>query len=170
MSKAFTRESDDLPELPARPRPPSPLPPGAKNYLTADGARRLREELDHLVGEDRPRVAASQADAEAKGQLQALDQRIAYVSQCLQTAVVVAMPGGPADQVRFGASVTVRDRGGVESRYRIVGLDETDIERGWVSWLSPIAKALFNARVGERVRFRFPSGEEELEIVDIDYE
>ena len=170
MSKAFTRESDDLPELPARPRPPSPLPPGAKNYLTADGARRLREELDHLVGEDRPRVASSQPGADAKRQLQVLDQRIAYLSQCLQTAVVVAKPGGPTDQVRFGANVTVRDRGGAESHYRIVGLDETDIDRGWVSWLSPIAKALLNARVGERVRFKFPSGEEELEIANIAYE
>ena len=170
MSKAFTRESDDLPEPPARPRPPAPLPPGAKNYLTPDGARRLREELERLVEEDRPRVAASQQDADTKRQLQALDQRIAYLNQSLQTAVVVTSPGGPADQVRFGASVTVRERGGVESRYRIVGLDETDIDRGWVSWLSPIAKALLNARVGERIRFRFPSGEEELEIVDIAYD
>src|ERR1043165_3209513 len=135
MSKAFTRESDDLPDLPARPRPPSPLPPGAKNYLTSDGARRLREELDHLVEEERPRVAASPQDPDAKRQLQALDQRIAYLDQSLQSAVVVASPRGPADQVRFGASVAVRDRGGVESRYRIVGVDETDVDRGWVSWL-----------------------------------
>jgi transcription elongation factor GreB len=57
-----------------------------------------------------------------------------------------------------------------ETRYRIVGLDETDTDRGWVSWLSPIARSLLNARLGERVRFKFPSGEEELEIVCIEYE
>ena len=170
MSKAFTRESDDLPDLPVRPRQPSPLPPGAKNYLTSDGARRLREELDRLVEVERPRVAAGQQDADAKRQLQALDQRMAYLNQSLESAVVVASPGGPPDQIRFGATVTVREGGGVKSRYRIVGLDETDLDRGWVSWLSPIAKALLNARLGERVRFRFPSGEEELEIVEISYE
>ena len=64
----------------------------------------------------------------------------------------------------------VRERNGEAARYRIVGVDETDIDRGWVSWLSPIAKALLNARLGQRVRFRFPSGEAELEIVDIRYE
>lgn len=170
MSKAFTRESDDLPEPPALLRPPTPLPPGAKNYLTPGGARRLREELERLVEKDRPQVAAGLQDPDTKRQLQALDQRIAYLNQSLQSAVVVTSPGGPADLVRFGASITVRERSGAESRYRIVGLDETDIDRGWVSWLSPIAKALLNARIGDRVRFRFPSGEEELEIVSIAYE
>ena len=65
--------------------------------------------------------------------------------------------------VRFGATVVVREESGEESTYRIVGVDETDIDRGWVSWLSPIAKTLMNARPGKRVRFKFPAGEEELE-------
>ena len=72
--------------------------------------------------------------------------------------------------VRFGATVTVRERSGTEERYRIVGVDEMDIDRGWVSWLSPIAKALLNARLGRRVRFKFPSGEKELEIIRVEYE
>ena len=67
-------------------------------------------------------------------------------------------------------SVLVRSSSGEESRYRIVGVDETDIDRGWVSWVSPIARALVNAQVGQRVRFKFPSGEEELEIVEIAFE
>ena len=79
-------------------------------------------------------------------------------------------PAPPHDQVRFGATVTVREPDGEESRYRIVGADETDIDRGWVSWLSPIAKALLNARLGERVRLRLPGGERELEITGITYE
>ncbi|MCX7825223.1 MAG: GreA/GreB family elongation factor [Verrucomicrobiae bacterium] len=85
-------------------------------------------------------------------------------------SVVVAQPPAERDRVQFGATVTVRDRSGQETRYRIVGVDETDIDRGWVSWLSPVAKALLNARLGERVRFKFPSGEEELEVVGIAYE
>ncbi len=72
--------------------------------------------------------------------------------------------------VRFGASVRVRRADGEEDDYRIVGVDEIDLDRSWVSWLSPIARALLNARRGQRVRFRFPSGEEELEIVEISYD
>ncbi len=79
-------------------------------------------------------------------------------------------PSGDADVVRFGATVTVRRSDGSEDTYRIVGVDEIDLERSWVSWQSPIAKALLNARRGERVRFKFPSGEEELEIAGVSYE
>jgi len=169
VSKAFTRESDDVPELPALPRQPSPLPPGAKNYLTREGAARLREELNRLL-QDRVQLAASQGDVEAKQQLQIVDQRIDRLQQSLRSAVVVSPPVAPEDRVRFGASVTVREHSGAESRYRIVGVDETDLNRGWISWVSPLAKALLNARLGQRVRFKLPSGEEELEIVELAYE
>lgn len=146
MSKAFTRESDDEHDEPLAPRPSAALPPGTKNLLTPDGAERLREELD------------------APG---CAPKRRRQIEETLRTAVVTP---SPADRgvVRFGAVVAVRRDGG-EASYRIVGVDETDPDRGWVSWLSPIAKALLGARSGGRVRFRFPSGEEELEIVAIDY-
>jgi transcription elongation factor GreB len=170
MSKAFTRESDDEQERSLPLRQPSVLPPGAKNYLTPNGAKRLRDELDRLVEVDRPRVAAAQDQKEVKRQLEEIDLRIRHLHQSLQSAVVAVPPAKPWEQVRFGATVTVRNSGGAESRYRIVGLDETDLERDWVSWLSPIAKALLNARLGQKVRFKFPSGEEELEIVAIEYE
>ena len=173
MSKAFTRESDDTPELPVRPPRASLLPTGAKNYLTPDGAARFRAELDKLLQTERPNAAPDSepsTEADARRQLQALDARIAELQQALHAAVVVPAPAPPHEQVRFGATVTVRERSGEETRYRIVGVDETDIDRGWVSWLSPIAKALLNARLGQRVRFKFPSGEAELEIVEIRYE
>ena len=64
---------------------------------------------------------------------------------------------------------TNRDAAGEESTYRIVGVDEADVDRDWVSWVSPIARALLNARLGQRVRFRFPAGEDELEVVRIEY-
>lgn len=170
MSKAFTRESDDLPDQPVLPRQSSLLPPGAKNYLTLSGVRQLREDLDRLIQTERPKVAASPESDDAKRQLQVLDQRIHYLEQSLQSAVVVTPPMAPWDKVHFGATVTVRERNGSESRYRIVGVDETDLDRNWVSWLSPIARALLNARLGQRVRFKLPSGETELEIVGIAYE
>ena len=167
MSKAFTRE-DDLPDPTPTRRSPSPLPPGGKNYLTPDGARRLRAELDRLVEVERPQAAATSGDAREK--LRALDERIQHLRQSLQTAFVVDPPVTAEDRVRFGATVTVREPDGEESRYRIVGLDEADADRDWVSWLSPIAKALLNARAGERVRLRLPRGERELEIIGIVYE
>ena len=168
MSKAFTRESDDAPDLPITPRRSS-LPPGAKNYLTPEGERQLRDELNRLTQVERPRLASASEDAEAKRLVQGVDQRIADLQQCLQSAVVVPPPAAGEERVRFGATVTVRERSG-EARYRIVGVDEADFDRGWVSWLSPIAKTLLNARLGQKVRFKFPSGEEELEIVGITYE
>ena len=169
MSKAFTRESDDETEVPIA-RQPSPLPPGAKNYLTPVGERRLREELDRLLQVERPQLSASPEDSDVKRRLQMLDQQVQYLQQSLHTAVVVPAPAAPWEQVRFGATIAVRTSDGGQESYRIVGVDEVDLDRNWVSWISPIAKALLNARLGQRVRFKFPSGETELEIVGINYE
>jgi transcription elongation factor GreB len=170
MSKAFTKESDELPEPSLRVRAASPLPPGAKNYLTAHGAERLREEAKWLVEVERPKLMASLENSqEARQQVRLLDERVSHLQQVLYTATIVPVPVESDGRVRFGATVTVRRRGGEEDSYRIVGVDETDVEQNRVSWLSPIAKALINARVGERVRFRFPSGEEELEVTEITY-
>jgi transcription elongation factor GreB len=169
MSKAFTRESDDVPELPV-PRHAVVLPPGAKNLLTPGGAVRLRAELERLTREERPRLAASIGDdSDAKRRLQALDQRLGHLQETLHTADVIEPPTVRDDVVRFGATVLVRERSGEQTTYRIVGVDETDLDQNWVSWLSPIAKALLNARVGQRVRFKFPAGEEELEILSVSY-
>ncbi|MST00366.1 MAG: transcription elongation factor GreB [Pedosphaera sp.] len=169
MSKAFTRESDDAPEQPLL-RAPAMLPPGVKNYVTPAGARQMRELLDQLIQVERPRTAALADVAEVKRQLQLIDQRLAVLEQSLRTGEIVPPPTPPWEQVRFGASVTVRDRSGIETCYRIVGVDETDLDRDWVSWRSPVAKALLNARLGQRVRFHVPAGEQELEITGIRYE
>jgi transcription elongation factor GreB len=170
MSKAFTREDDVAAEPILRPQLSTLLPPGAKNYITPDGARRLQDELNHLTQEERPRLAALPDDADAKSQLAVVDQRIAQIDESLRIAEVVQPPTENEEVVRFGATVVVRNRAGDQMNYRIVGVDETDIDRGWVSWRSPIARALINARVGQRVKFRFPAGEDELEIVNVKYE
>ncbi|EEF61479.1 GreA/GreB family elongation factor [Pedosphaera parvula] len=170
MSKAFTKEADDNPEAPTLPRPVSVLPPGAKNYLTPDGAQRLRAELNRLQAEKRSQTATGEFSGNAQTEMQLVGQHILQLEQSLATAEIVPPPPQPWEQVRFGATVTVRDESGNETRYRIVGVDETDIDRDWVSWLSPIARALINARIGERVHFRFPAGEKQLEIVSITYE
>lgn len=169
MSRAFVRETD-VPQLPELPPLVSPLPPGTKNMLTARGARRLQDELTRLAEQARPRLAAAPADdLDAKRELQVLDQRIRYLQASLRTAEIAPAGDGMADTVRFGATVTVRDAAG-EARYRIVGVDETDPDRGEVSWLSPLARALLNAKTGDRVVFNAPAGKRELEIVRVEYE
>ncbi|MBL9199040.1 MAG: GreA/GreB family elongation factor [Opitutaceae bacterium] len=170
MSRAFVRETD-VPQLPELPPLASPLPPGAKNYLTAAGAARLRAELTALLETRRPRLAAAAPDDfDAKRELQLLDQRARYLQESLRTAEVVAPLAAPDDTVRFGATVTVRDAAGEMTAYRIVGVDEIDLERGHVSWLSPLARALLNTRIGTRVSLRTPRGARELEVVGLAYE
>lgn len=170
MSRAFVRESD-MPQVPELPAQVSPLPPGAKNYLTPGGAERLREELARRLEQERPRLAAAAPDdQDAKRELQVLDQRIRYLRESLRTAEISEPPPPPHDTVRFGATVTVRESTGEQTRYRIVGVDETNLERNEVSWLSPLGRALLNARLGERVTFRAPRGAQELEIIRIAYE
>lgn len=169
MSRAFVRETDfdQLPELPPL---ASPLPPGARNFLTARGAEKLRAELARKRDDERPRLASAPADdIDAKRELQALDQRIRYLQESLRTAEIPPRPEPPHEVVRFGATVTVREKNR-EERYRIVGVDETDLDNNRVSYLSPIARALLNAKLGQRVQFKAPRGIRELEIAAIDYE
>lgn len=119
--------------------------------------------------EQRLKLVSSSDLPQNKTDLQSLDQRIVRLQQSLESAVITPAPPPPWEQVRFGATVTVRNERGEESQYRIVGADETDVDRGWVSWLSPIAKALLNARLGQKVRFKFPDGEAQLEITRITF-
>jgi transcription elongation factor GreB len=170
MSKAFLREDDFQSEETAA-TPIKLLPRGAKNYMTPAGVARLQAELRELT-EERSILVAEKNDPDVKRRLQKLDQRMRHLQQSLHSAEVVAAPGGTSERntVLFGATITVRDTSGVETRYRIVGVDETDLERGDVSWLSPLAQALLNARVGERVTFKAPRGQTELLIVGVSYD
>ncbi len=170
MSKAFTRESDDAPERPARPRRVSTLPPGTKNYLTASGAASFREELERVEMVERPALAALPESDPRREHLMALDDRLAQLRDTLASAVIVEPPAPPHEQVRFGATVTVHHARGETVRYRIVGVDETDLDRDWISWLSPLARALLNARPGDTLRVRLPAGDDQLTILEIGYE
>ena len=179
MNKAFVRE--DAPEE-EEPNLPS-LPAGTKNYMTPAGHARMQAELAHLVRTERPEVvnivswAAGNGDRSENGdyiygkkRLREIDRRIRFLTKRLENAVVV----DPArqendDVVFFGATVTVLEEDGAESRYSIVGLDEAEPGRNRISWISPLARALFKARVGDSVRFQAPGGPRELEIIDIEY-
>lgn len=186
MSKAFTRESDQEQELDAEEAEQEALPgapPGSKNYMTPGGAARLRQELHELLHEKRPEVvrtvswAASNGDRSenadytyGKRRLREIDRRIRFLTRRLDLAEVVDPARQSSDQVLFGATVTVRDEEDRERTFRIVGIDETDVSAGKVSWISPIARALLGARVGDVVTFKSPKGEEELEVIRLRYE
>jgi len=182
MSKAFTKESDgedddDLPDEIAG------LPAGAKNYMTPQGFDRLREELMTLMRKERPEVvqvvtwAAANGDRSENGdylygkkRLREIDRRIRFLSKRLERSEVVDPAKRPkTDQVFFGATVTCANAKGEERTVKIVGVDEVDPGRGHVSWISPIARALLRAHEGDLVRMRTPGGEEEIEIVKVDY-
>ncbi|HEY2749020.1 MAG TPA: GreA/GreB family elongation factor [Polyangia bacterium] len=157
MSKAFTKEDEGgVEELP----PVDSWPAGVKNYLTPAGHAALKQEIDRLR-------EAPRADAQAR--LRA-DARLRALLPRLEAAEVIDPVVQPRDVVRFGATVDVEDEGGARRRYRIVGVDEVDARRGWVSWRSPIARALTGRRVGEAATAHTPAGDEELVVVAIDYE
>jgi transcription elongation factor GreB len=184
MSKAFTRE-DDAPEDDFDGEEDSnPIPPGSKNYLTPLGWRRMRDELTWLVKKERPDVTSvvswaaklgdrsENADYQyGKKRLREIDRRIRYLTKRLEAAEVVDPATREAtDQVFFGATVTYADRAGAEHTVRIVGLDEMDPAHNYVSWVSPIARALIKAREGDTVTLRTPLGDEPIEILEVRYE
>jgi len=179
MSKAFTRESDEVEEdEPAE----APEPSVSRYYMTPAGYGRLRAELKSLVEVERPEVvrtvswAASNGDRSENGdyiygkrRLREIDRRVRFLIRRLENSEVVHSAGRDSDQVFFGATVTVRSRAGEERIVTIVGLDEVDTAHGRISWVSPMAKALIKAREGDVVTLRTPGGNEELEIVEVNY-
>src|SRR6266853_5506594 len=180
MSKAFTKESD---RADSEAEEADALPAHAKNYVTPAGLAALREELRTLLRVERPKVvdvvswAAGNGDRSENGdyiygkrRLHEIDRRIRFLSRRLESAEVVdAQQQKNRDQVFFGATVTYANRRGTEMTITIVGVDEADLDRGQVSWLSPIARALMKAYEGDIVELRAPAGVEQIEVLAIRY-
>jgi transcription elongation factor GreB len=182
MSKAFTKETDgeeDEPQLDVG----TAVSAGFKNYITPAGHKRLNDEIAHLWTEDRPKLvetiawAASNGDRSENGdyiygkrKLREIDRRIRFLSQRIDSAVIVDNAGKDHACVYFGATVTFADESGNEQTVSIVGVDEIDTGCGRVSWVSPIATALLKGSVGDVVPLRAPRGTEEIEIIAIRYD
>ena len=181
MSKAFTKESDGDEDDDDLALPP--LPTGGKNYITPAGYERLRSELLGLIDDERPKVvevvhwAASNGDRSENGdyhygkkRLREIDRRIRFLTQRLEIAEI-SDPGihHGTDQIFFGAEVTYADATGGERTITILGIDEADSAAGQVSWISPIARALLKARVGDEVQLVTPQGPQVIEIVAVRY-
>ena len=184
MNKAFTREpegdtddaADDEPSAP-------PLPPGTRNYLTPAGYQRLRAELLGLLDDERPKVvevvswAAKNGDRSENGdylygkkRLREIDRRIRFLTKRLDIAEVVdpSLHHG-RDQIFFGATVRYVNQRDEERTVTIKGVDEADSSRGEVSWISPIARALLKARVGDELQLATPGGIERIEVIEVGY-
>jgi transcription elongation factor GreB len=180
MSKAFTREDDGPDE---ELEPSLRLPAGVRNYITPNGYRKLKEELEQLWKVERPALvqtvswAASNGDRSENGdyiygkkRLREIDRRVRFLRKRLEQAEVVdPAQRGECEQVFFGATVTVCGSDGCASVYRIVGVDEADAGNGLISWVSPLARALLKLREGDVATLRTPSGIQELEILSVAY-
>jgi transcription elongation factor GreB len=182
VSKAFTKETETEEELPEASGDEG-LPAGAKNYITPAGFQRLRDELQHLLRVERPKVvetvswAAGNGDRSENGdyiygkkRLREIDRRIRFLSKRLEISQIV----DPAaqqnkDRVFFGATVTYANSRGEEKTVTIVGVDEADLDEGKVSWIAPIARALRGAEEGDTVELRTPAGVETIEVIAIRY-
>jgi transcription elongation factor GreB len=162
---------------------PGPKP---KNYITPAGLQRLKDEHRFLLNRERPAVtqvvawAAGNGDRSenadyqyGKRRLRQIDSRIRFLSKRIDAAEVIdpaaPRPRSAADRVFFGATVTYKDSAGREHIVRIVGIDEVDLNRRYISWMSPLARALMKSTPGDRVVVRAPTKSEQLEVLDVEY-
>jgi transcription elongation factor GreB len=160
--------------------------PPPKNYITPAGLQRLKDEHRFLLTRERPAVvevvawAASNGDRSenadylyGKRRLGHIDSRIRFLTKRINAAVVVdpaaPRPASAATRVFFGATVTYKDADGVQHIVSIVGLDEVNLDRGYISWRSPLANALMKASPGDQVALRAPAKTEHLEIIHVEY-
>ncbi|GFE57156.1 transcription elongation factor GreB [Geobacter sp. AOG1] len=153
------------------------------DYITPDGAKRLREELDWLWKVERPKVTQGVSDAAAEGdrsenaeyiygkkRLREIDRRIRFLTKRLDLLTVVTSPPSSTDRVYFGAWVRLEDEAGEERVYRIVGPDESDAAQGWISLDAPMGRALLGKREGDEVMVRRPAGDATFTILDVSYQ
>lgn len=180
MSKAFTREQDADDD--------DALPAGRGQVVFAAfwqlpfGRQRMKDELYHLVHRERPEIvnivswAASNGDRSENGdylygkkRMREIDRRIRFLTKRLEIAEVVHSAGRDSEQIFFGATVTLLRGDGQEQTVAIVGVDEIDLPRNRISWISPLARTLLKAREGDTVVLRGPEGDEDIEILEVQY-
>jgi transcription elongation factor GreB len=160
--------------------------PKLKNYITPAGLQRLKDEHRFLMTRERPAVtqvvswAAGNGDRSenadylyGKRRLRQIDSRIRFLTKRIDAAEVIdpaaPRPAAAASRVFFGATVTYKDADGREHVVSIVGIDEVDVNRHYISWMSPLARALMKSSAGDRVVLHAPTKTEHLEILDVDY-
>ena len=189
MSKAFTKEPDDDSDEhdDAAEQAAHAQVAGVKNYITPSGLQRLKDEHRFLLTRERPAVtqvvawAASNGDRSenadyqyGKRRLRQIDRRIRFLTKRIDAAEIVdpeaPRSGRAATQVFFGATVRYANASGTVRVVSVVGLDEVDLDRNYISWVSPLARALMKSGAGDRVVLHAPGGTERLQILEVRYQ
>jgi transcription elongation GreA/GreB family factor len=165
MSRAFVKEADgeqqdDLPERPQSPHP---------NYVTASGLKALQEQAAKLQKERHELHESGQPELLDKEHLRLVERDLRYLQERIERAILIDPASQPADRVGFGAQVETADDNDEKRKFQIVGEDEADPNRGRISWVSPLAKSLTGAAVGDTVVWKRPTGDLQLEILSIRY-
>ena len=153
------------------------------NYISPDGYKKLMNELNHLLKNERPEVtklvqwAASNGDRSenadylyGKKRLREIDRRIRFLNQRLEASSVIDPLNINSKKIQFGATVKIIDETGLSKRFTIVGIDEVDTTKGRISWQSPIGKSLIGKEVGDEVLVKVPAGELLFVIDSISYQ
>ncbi len=186
MSRAFVDETDDNLSEDDIPKLVIPLPEGVKNYVTPEGAAASKKEFEELGRTVRPALASQVSKAVTGGtdpeavadpeavraahrKLRAVDRRIEYLTEMIGRMEIIDPKQQAPDRVRFGATVTVTENGREEHVFRIVGVDESDPKRGYISWVSPMAMALLSHAEGDSVKVTLPRGDTVFRIETITY-
>jgi transcription elongation GreA/GreB family factor len=165
MSRAFVKEDDagapeEQVDLPVSTHP---------NFVTPAGLQMLKDKVA-LYEAERAELKSHDDELASQSHLPRVEQEVRYWEERLRTAIPVDMSRQPRDKVAFGAAVTVADENGKRHDYQIVGEDEAEPQNGKVSYVSPLARALDGAAVGETIVWKRPAGDQELEVVAIKYE
>jgi len=164
MNRAFVKEPDE--GAPAEGLPDRQIS-DHPNYVTPAGLRQLEQKVGEL--EARRLELLDDEDELAREQLASVDRDLRYFTARLESAIPVALGRQPRRKVAFGAAVGVSQNGGEKRTFIIVGEDEADLASGRISYVSPLAEALLEARVGATVLWRRPAGNIDLTVESIDY-
>ena len=159
------------------------LPPPAAQYITREGYTRLEKELRDLWQVQRPKVTQAVTEAAAQGdrsenaeyiygkkQLRAIDRRIRFLSQRLDKLQIIEQPPRETTRIYFAAWVTLEDQHGQTHQYRLVGSDEFDLSKGYLSINSPLAKAMLGKYCEDEICVQTPTGEQFYTIIAIRYD
>jgi transcription elongation factor GreB len=166
MSRGFVKE-DDQEEVPMVP-PRAHLPEGVPNYVTPAGMEALLEERQALLDEIKNLDISS--EKERRIAVNHINAKLQLLNNRISEAKVINLNDQPQDEIRFGAAVTIKTAGTDEIQvFQIVGVDETDISKGKISFLSPLARVLINKKTGDKVVLKRPKGDHVLEIIKISY-
>jgi len=163
MNRAFVKEPDE--GVPAEGLPERQISEHP-NYVTPAGLEQLRHEVGRL---ETRRLELLEQDDDPEDELSYVDRDLRYFTARLESAIPVEMERQPRRKVAFGAAVTVSQPGGKRQTFSIVGEDEADLKEGKISYVSPLAEALLDARVGKTVLWRRPAGNVKLTIEQIEY-